>query len=125
MTEREEFMLRMALDYDVHRYMMVNSKGREDGSERATRHINISKTLVQFITCKERALGKIIMHDILAYHLTSRMDEVIQFPINLEMAGDMFTHLANKFIDWIIDNFEMLETEYNEKIKNESFFNDL
>ena len=48
-TKRERFLLKQSLDFNVHRYIL--SKRRMNGFERAEVHIEIAKTIYQFIYC--------------------------------------------------------------------------
>jgi hypothetical protein len=100
--------LRKALDFDIARYLMVNSINRIDGSERAERHMNISKTICGFIfnikpSEKHHYMitgSWLAVHDYLADVLTDRMDEVIGFPV-FEPLHDVDTY-KERFFDVVI-----------------------
>jgi len=123
-TDREKFLLRKEMDFDIHRYLMANSCQRLNGGEKADHHIAISKILVGFITCdevkQERSPVWKNVHDFLADILTDRMDEVIGFPIHTPLYGDMFTPLADKFFSVIIKHLAEIEQLVNSALANEA-----
>jgi hypothetical protein len=110
-TEREKYLLKKIMQYDIERYLIVNSYNHLDGNERAERHINISKTLVEFISLKgyKKYDFDIVLkvHDFLADILTSRMDEVIQFPLDKPIYD--LELLISKFFNVIISNINQIE----------------
>ena len=111
-TKREKFLLCQVIEHDVYRYLMSNTYGREDGCEKAERHINISSSIVSFILCEkysERKHTEIMMevHDYLAEILTDRMDEVIGFPI-YDKRPD-YDELVIRFMNVILDNLGNIE----------------
>ena len=111
-TKRERFMLFEALDFTIHRYLLANTYGREDGHEKAQRHMEISGILVGFIRCQryDEIRHFHIMkevHDYLAEILTDRMDEVIGFPI-FERPHD-YDELVKKFFNVIMNNIDKIE----------------
>lgn len=130
LTDREKWALKYMIDFNIYRYMMCNAFNREDGAEKADNHIKISKILVQFITCKggelcrnsepqEVLVAWLAVHDYLAKILTDRMDEVIGYPIGVNMYGDDFRKYADKFFDVIIDHFDEIVEIVNKTLENE------
>ena len=112
LTKHEKYMLSEALDFAVHRYLLANTCGREDGHEKALRHMEISGIIVGFIRCERyhevwhfQIMKEV--HDYLAEILTDKMDEVIGFPI-FERPND-YNDLTKKFIDVIISHMNELE----------------
>lgn len=110
-TNREKWALRELLEFDINRYLMANSAQRLDGSEKAKRHINISKTLCNFVLAGDKYSWDAVLsvHDYLADILTDRMDEAIGFPIHIPLYGDAYDPLADKFFEVIINHFEEIE----------------
>lgn len=111
-SKREKFMLFQALEWEIHRYLMSNTYGREDGVEKAERHMNISAIIFSFITLKKyheiHDFPKMkVIHDYLAEILTDRMDEVIGFPIYKEIHD--YDDLVLKFFNVIIDHINDIE----------------
>ena len=117
LTKKERFMLFRAMEFEIHRYLLVNTYGRLDGNEKYERHKNISVILYEFLTCKK--YNEIYdfpkmrnIHDYLAEILTDRMDEVIGFPI-YEKIYD-YDELTERFFEVIINNLDEIENElYN------------
>lgn len=121
-TKREKFLLFQALDFDIHRYLMSCTFGREDGNEKAERHLNISQALVSFILLKKYNEIKhfevmLEVHDYLAEILTDRLDEVIDFPIDRRIYN--YDEYVNKFFNVIIDNINEIEKIVKEWSKNQ------
>ena len=121
-TKREKFLLCQAIEHDVYRYLMSNTYGREDGIEKAERHINISSIIVSFILCEkysERKHTEIMMevHDYLAEILTDRMDEVIGFPI-YDKRPD-YDELVIRFMNVILDNLSNIEIMIKNFVKED------
>ena len=125
--ERTTHLLWLLMKFDIHRYLMSNADGRWDGSEKATRHVNLSHTYVasRHGTSQEAA-GRIryISHgeyeEMLYTHihdhtqeLTGSMDEVIGFPI--EGRPDYDT-LAPKFFKEFIRLADEAYAEVEEDI---------
>lgn len=117
LSKREKFMLFQTLEFEIHRYLMSNTFGREDPIEKAERHMNISKILVSFILCTKyielkhfEIMHKI--HDYLAEILTDRMDEIIGFPVFKEIHN--YDEYVWRFFNVIIDHIN----EINKLIKN-------
>ena len=111
-TKRERFMLFQALEWEIHRYLMSNTYGREDGVERAQRHMNISAIILSFITVKKyheiHDFQKMkIIHDYLAEILTDRMDEVIGFPIKKEIHD--YDEYVWRFFNVVIEHINDIE----------------
>ena len=112
MTNREKWMLIYLLEFPVHRYLLSNSFQRIDGFEKAQRHIEISKLIVRFIfLCDENSKQVvkywIIVHDYLSEILTSKMDEVIEFPLHEPLYGsEVFGILSKRFLDVIIQHMD-------------------
>ena len=112
LTEREKFMLFQSLEFEIHRYLMANTFGREDGIEKAERHMNISRILVSFILCTKYIELKHFeimheVHDYLAEILTDRMDEVIDFPIDRRIYD--YDEYVWKFFNVIIEHINKIE----------------
>ncbi len=99
-TDRELFLLEEQLKYDVVRYLIVNTKGKEDGYERADRHIAISKTICKFLLCRTHNLPYMEVHNYLT-ELTAFMDEQIGFPVNRTIYGNEYDAFVEKFINKI------------------------
>ena len=111
LTKREKFMLKEALDFSIHRYLLSNTYGREDGHERAMRHMEISQIIVSFILCEKyhfkyhkSAKG---IHDYLSEILTNRMDKVIGFPV-FEKPYD-YDEYVDLFFERIIEHIDEIE----------------
>jgi len=122
LTKREIWMLHYLLDFHCVRYMMCNSRGREDGAEKADVHLRISAALCNFILCEGTPRNEDTykvnecvhpVHDYLANILTDRMDEVIGFPIDRPLHSEEFDEFANKFFQVILDHI----SEINDLIK--------
>lgn len=122
LTKREIWMLHYLLDFHCIRYMMCNSKGRFDGSERADIHIGIARVLCNFILCEGTPRNEdtynvnectMKVHDYLADILTDRMDEVIGYPIDRQLYADDFDEYAKKFFNVILNHI----SEINDLIK--------
>jgi hypothetical protein len=112
-TKRERFLLKELLNFDINRYLMANTHGRNDGHEKAEKHIAISKTLVGYITCsassaKDPRLWRKV-HDYLADVLTNKMDEVIRFPVDTPVRGAEYQEYVEKFFDFIINEMSNIE----------------
>ena len=120
-TVREKFLLWKLMNFDINRYLMANSCQRFDGSEKADRHIIISKLLVEYITTNEDSVHICWkpVHDYLADILTDRMDEVIGFPIDKPLYGDDYDLLAEKFFSVIIKHMTEIEQVVNCALANE------
>lgn len=121
-TKREKFLLFQALDFDIQRYLMSCTFGREDGNEKAERHLIISQALVSFILLKKYNEIKhfevmLEVHDYLAEILTDRLDEVIDFPIDRRIYN--YDEYVNKFFNVIIDNINEIEKIVKEWSKNQ------
>lgn len=111
-TKRERFMLFQALEWEIHRYLMSNTYGREDGNERAERHRNISAIIFSFVAIKKyheiRDFRKMkVIHDYLAEILTDRMDEVIGFPIKKEIHD--YDEYVWRFFNVVIEHINDIE----------------
>jgi hypothetical protein len=130
LTKREVWMLHYLLDFHCIRYMMCNSKGRFDGSERADIHIGISTALCNFILCEGTPRHEdtynvnectMKVHDYLADILTDRMDEVIGYPIDRSLHSAEFDEYAQKFFNVILDHIseinDLIETTLKDTIK--------
>ncbi len=123
LTEKQLQNLRKALDFDISRYLIVNSINRIDGSERADRHMNISKTICCFIfNVKPEDKNNymvsgswLAVHDYLSDVLTDRMDEVINFPV-FEPLYDIDTY-KERFFDVITNNINEIKQIAHESIK--------
>lgn len=119
LSKREKFMLFQALEWEIHRYLMANTYGREDGCERAERHMNISAIILSFITVKKyheiHDFPKMkVIHDYLAEILTDKMDEVIDFPIKREIHD--YDEYIWRFFNVIIEHINEMEKLIKEKI---------
>lgn len=111
-TNRERFMLFQALNFPIHRYLLANTHGREDGNEKAQRHMEISGILVGFIRCQEYDEIRHFhimkeVHDYLAEILTDNMDKVIGFPVFKRPHN--YNELTQKFFDVIINHLDKIE----------------
>jgi len=115
LTQEQLQNLRKALDFDISRYLIVNSINRIDGCERADRHMNISKTICGFIfdvhpkdKHNHMVTGSwLAVHDHLANILTDRMDEVIGFPV-FEPLYDVDTY-KERFFNVIASNINQIK----------------
>ena len=125
LTKREIWALKTMLEFDIARYLMANSCQRLDGAEKAEHHIAMSKVISKFIFAEGSKYedtfrvncATMAVHDYLAEILTDRMDEVIGFPINTPLYGDMYTPLQERFFNVIIDNFDEIEKVAKEAVK--------
>lgn len=117
LTKREIWMLHTLLDIHIARYLMCITFGRKDASERADRHILISKLLCRFILGEgdEFDESKVVInawkkvHDYLAEHLTDRLDEVIEYPIDKTLYGTEYDWYAARFFEEIIRRYSEIE----------------
>jgi len=111
LTKREKFMLFQALNYEIHRYLLSCTFGREDSCEKASRHINISNIILAFLNAKPYNIKdhevSMEIHDYLAEILTDRMDEVIGFPLDRRPYD--YDELVNKFFNVIIDHMDQIK----------------
>jgi hypothetical protein len=115
LTHEQRYALKKALDFDITRYLKVNSINSINGSERSDRHVNISKTICCFIfnvklndKYNHMVTGSwLAVHDHLANILTDRMDEVIGFPV-FEPLYDVDTY-KERFFDVIINNMSEIK----------------
>jgi len=112
--ERLTAALRSMMDFHIHRYLMVNTIGRLDGSEKADQHLRLSYIYVAnrvglvnpdgaFRVEVNNTHGKMawrIVHDA-TQELTDYMDEVIGFPLEEGVRPD-YDELAPKFFDEFI-----------------------
>lgn len=123
LSKREKFMLFQALEFEIHRYLMSNTYGREDPIEKAERHMNISAIVLSFITLKKYHeiydFPKMkVIHDYLAEILTDRMDEVIDFPVFKEIHD--YDEYVWRFFNVIIEHINEIE-KLVKNYKDESF----
>ena len=127
LTKREKWMLHYILDFPIIRYMMCNSKGREDGIQKAEYHLKISNGLAMFFLCEGtyrnndsyriKAVG-LDIHDYLADILTDRMDEVIGYPVDRPMVGHQFDEYGDKFFSVIIQHMAEISEIVKESKKD-------
>jgi hypothetical protein len=126
LSKREIWMLHYLLDFHCIRYMMCNSKGREDSAEKADVHLAIATALCNFILCEGTPrhedtykVNECIrpVHDYLADILTDRMDEVIGYPWQRQMYGDDFKEYANKFFDVILNHISEINDLVQKTLK--------
>lgn len=122
LKNREKYLLKKLLMYDINRYIMVNSHGRLDGFEKAQHHIKISEILTDFILYGfddfKQYREYLLVHDYLADNLTSKMDEVIGFPIDRKLYGEDITKYSERFFDKLIDMIPDLEVFLKNNIKD-------
>lgn len=122
-TRREKTLLWKLLEFDIYRYLMANSCHRLDGNEKAQRHINISKTIVGYITGdvenEDNEDFWLPIHDYLADILTNKMDVVIGFPINKPIYGNEYDEYAEKFFDVIIENMDDIANVIDQHLHDE------
>ena len=117
-TKREKVLLYMLLENDVHRYLLANTYGRLDGSEKAERHLKISEIVFSFIFQKKYMYGRdhdfiMRIHNSLAEILTDRLDEVIGFPIKEESWNIDYFDYCKRFVNVIIDNMDKIKDNAN------------
>ena len=110
LTKREVWALHTMLDRHIARYLMANTKGREDGNEKGEEHWEISRVLGGFAiadgserNAKAASMG---IHDYLADILTDRMDEVIFFPTDKPLVGTDYDQFRTAFFDVLIKNMD-------------------
>ena len=115
LTDREVFLLRKMLEFDITRYLLVNMTGRYDGWERAERHKKICETICKFLLCRSEQLPVYKVHEY-STKLTSFMDEKIELPIDRVFDSIECEVLAERFFNEVI---KMLPEIYN-LIKNDS-----
>ena len=131
LNKREVWALKYIIIFHIYRYMMCNSKGREDGIEKAEEHIAISEKLAMFFLCEgepregiPRNVRSATMeiHNYLAEILTDRMDEVIGYPVNKQMYADDFALYSRKFFDVILNHTkEIRDIAFKTKLKNDLY----
>mgnify|MGYP000362438003 CR=1 FL=1 len=117
------------MDRHVHRYLLVNTRGREDGGEKAEHHIQMSYIYVASrmgtsIELASRITFKSAFSELLYKHihdrtqvLTSHMDTVIGFPLEEGVRPD-YSELAPLFFKEFIriadEAFEEVEDRIEE-----------
>lgn len=110
LTKREVWALHKLIDFDIARYLMANTHGREDGAEKADRHIKISEILAGFLFADgdwhKTNAATMKVHDYLADILTDRMDEVINFPIDRPIYGSDYNQYRDAFFKVLVDNID-------------------
>ena len=110
-AKQSMWALKELLWFSINRYIMVNSCQRFDGAEKAKRHLEISKILTRFIYCNKHFDNEgditIKIHDYLSEILTSKMDEVIGYPIETPAYDNEL--YSNRFFDVIKKNFNKIE----------------
>ena len=128
-SKREKHLLWIILNFDIHRYILANSFERNDGAEKADRHIKISKMICHYIMSDgglytirniedEYPVGWQDIHDYLADILTDRLDETIGMVLSRRMTHDEQDDCVRKFFDVIIDHMSDMEKIIKE-IKSE------
>jgi len=127
--QRLKHALYMLMSFPIHRYLMANTAGREDGNEKATAHLRLSFIYVASrmgivdVDGASRVMAGDKTHDngwvehgTMAYtyihdatqELTGYMDEVIGFP--LEDNRPDYDTLAPKFFEEFI---RLADLEWN------------
>ena len=103
-TRREKFLLRKALDFPVHRYIL--SKRRMNGMEKAEMHIEISKIIFEFANVRgykpEDWDDVIVIHD----KLTVITDNLDQFGYNVDTLEEVFIRVVDNVLAAIIEFIE-------------------
>ena len=127
---RIKHMLWLLMDRHVRRYLLVNTRGREDGAEKAEHHIRMSYIYVASkmgtsidlaprITFKRAGLYEETLYKHIhdrTQVLTSHMDEVIGFPLEEGVRPDYQTLAPlffNEFIRIADEAFEEVEDVQN------------
>jgi hypothetical protein len=133
-TKRERHLLWMLLHLRIHWYLYACSSYERDG-DRARDHIYISKILCHYITAKgglwtirglddECPRGWFDVHNYLANHLTSFMDETIGFVVDRKMTVDEHKACVRKFFQWILDHISEIEDVINKSDLHEFLCNE-
>lgn len=120
LTKREIWALHTLLDFYIARYLMANTKGREDGIEKSEQHWKISNILAEFVlatsaNAKTRT-ASISIHNYLANILTDRMDEVIFFPLDKPLYGTEYDQFKEAFFDVLVKHMADIERVAKETI---------
>lgn len=99
-------LLWLLMEFDIHRYLIVNTRGRLDGYEKAMRHINLCAIFVASMKYCSIDRAKSYdewkkVHDA-TQKLTDYMDKEIGFPIDSSDEAD-YDKLALKFFNRFIE----------------------
>lgn len=120
-------MLHYMLDFPLHRYIMCNAKGREDGSEKADVHLEISRKISAFILCEGNQRfqdtrnirnTEMAVHDFLAELVTDCLDESIGMDLTRSLYGDDFTLYAERFFKVIIFYLDEISDVISNQLKS-------
>lgn len=112
LSKENRNLLWLLMEFPIHRYLIANTAGREDGYEKATQHLKLSKifvaskTGVNDVDEADWDLTKRIHNATDA--LTSYLDTVIGFPI--KEVPDDYSHFKHKFFDKFL---ELAEEEWD------------
>lgn len=91
----------MGMEFDIHRYLMANAEGRQDGAEKAFNHIRLCCFMISAYTLDPKDAVNSSHPLFKAVHtgtqvLTDFLDDEIGFPVRGEPKYD---ELAVKFFD--------------------------
>jgi len=135
---RVKHMLWLLMDRHVHRYLLVNTVGREDGGEKAEHHLQMSYIyvasrmgtpidLASRITYNWSSDSGTVYNAMLYKHihdstqeLTGYMDEVIGFPLEEGVRPD-YNDLAPKFFNEFIRIADKAFAEVEDGIESTKF----
>ena len=114
--KRLKHALWLLMDFVIHRYLMSNTKGRENGCAKAERHLELSKIYIAsrlFISMDkaERHWTKVMkIHDATSV-MTSRLNTSINFPIDDECPDyDKYSYkFFTKFIELADEEWEKVK----------------
>lgn len=106
MNDREKLKTAVfeLMGFSAARYLLSHSAGRENGAEKAQRHLEMSRMFVRvwhgpLADLQEWELVQKV-HDETAKDLTNRMDEVIGFDRKAHIGEDVVQRFMEKF--WTI-----------------------
>ena len=127
LTSREEFALWMLLNFYIARYLMSVTQGRQDPSERAEQHIQISKIILQFAYSVPEEHNRVRagwkkVHDYLAEHLTDYLDKAIGFPIDRKVTGTEYDEYVEKFFKVILKLYTKMIRESIKDLKENGYW---
>lgn len=103
MSDREYLKRAMAevIGFAAARYLMANTAGRENGAEKAQRHLEMSKAFVRVWTGSDVRNYEMVreVHDRTAEVLTNRLDEAICFDRQRGMTEKDLVAFTERFFE--------------------------
>jgi len=118
---RGEYALFMLMEWHINRYLIANTFKREDGYEKATEHLILCDLYLRYYYCANECEIMELNEELNTIHsdsqaLTSYLNTVIEFPLNVLSGGIDYDSYAKKFfIKFIEICFNSLENLKQEK----------